>query len=147
VQIAEQDVQAVDAAGVLGDQVVATLGEQTQDRGVVLELDAVEAPVVLSYRSDRDSVGDIGLPGVAGSQEACACGQLGRDVEDGLPGGDELGGEAATSPVAPSTAHWRSGHCVAHASSAAGVFLSTTSRIGGCDRLVGSTATAVRGLL
>lgn len=52
VQIAEQDVQAVDAAGVLGDQVVATLGEQTQDRGVVLELDVVEAPVVLGDRGD-----------------------------------------------------------------------------------------------
>jgi hypothetical protein len=41
VQIAEQDVQPVDAAGVFGDRVVATLGEQPQDRGVVLELDAV----------------------------------------------------------------------------------------------------------
>lgn len=48
----EQDVQAVDAPGVLGDQVVATLGEQTQDRGVVLELDVVEAPVVLGDRGD-----------------------------------------------------------------------------------------------
>jgi ABC-type xylose transport system permease subunit len=49
---------------VLGNQVIATLGEQTQDRGVVLELDAVEAPVVLGDRSNRDGVGDVGLAGV-----------------------------------------------------------------------------------
>ena len=38
VQVAKQDVEAVDPAGVLGDQVLAALGEQTHDRGVVLEL-------------------------------------------------------------------------------------------------------------
>jgi len=41
VQVAEQDVQAVDPTGVLGDQIVAPLGEQPHDRGVVLEADAV----------------------------------------------------------------------------------------------------------
>jgi hypothetical protein len=57
VQIAEQDVQAVDAPRVLGNQVLAALSE-AQDRGVVFELDAVEASVVLGYRRDRDGVGD-----------------------------------------------------------------------------------------
>ena len=41
------------------------------------------------------------------------------------------------SPVAPSTAHWRSGHWAAQASNAAGVLLSTTSRIGGWVLAVG----------
>jgi hypothetical protein len=45
-------VQAVDTSRVLGDQVIATLGEQTQDGGVVLELDTVEPTVVLGDRSD-----------------------------------------------------------------------------------------------
>jgi hypothetical protein len=67
VQVAEQDVQPVDASRVLGNQVIATLGEQTQNRGVVLELDPVEPSVVLGYSGDRHGVGDIGLAGVAGS--------------------------------------------------------------------------------
>jgi hypothetical protein len=54
---------------------------------------------VLSDRGDRDGIGDIGLAGVAGSQEAGSCGQLGRDIEDGLPGGDERLGDAAAEPV------------------------------------------------
>src|SRR5918994_794049 len=51
------------------------------------------------------------------------------------------------SPVAPSTAHWRSGHWVAQVSSAAGVLLSTTSRIGGWGWPSGPTATAVKEIL
>ena len=104
-QVPQQDLQAVDPSRVLGDQVVAALGEQTQDGGVVLGLDAVETPVVLSYRSDRGGVGDIGLAGIARSQEACACGQLGRHVEDGFPAVTSCWAMPRPRPVAPSTAH------------------------------------------
>jgi hypothetical protein len=52
VEVAEQDVQAVDPPGVLGNQVVAALGKQSHDRVVVLELYAVEAPIVQRNRRD-----------------------------------------------------------------------------------------------
>ena len=63
---------------------------------MVLELDPVEPPVVLSDRSDRDGIGDVGLAAVARPQEPRSCRQLGWDIQDGLPGGDELLGDAAT---------------------------------------------------
>jgi hypothetical protein len=51
-EIAQQDVEPVDPARVLGDQVVAALGEQAHDRGVVLEANPVESAVVPSDRGD-----------------------------------------------------------------------------------------------
>jgi hypothetical protein len=64
-KVTQQDVEPVDPARVLGDEVLASLGEQAQDGGSVLGLDTVEAPVVQSDRCDRDRVGDVGLAGTA----------------------------------------------------------------------------------
>ena len=95
VQVAQQHVEAVDPARVLGDQVVSALGEQAHDRGVVLDPDAVESSVVQRYRSHRDRVGDVGLAGAARPEQSCACREFGGHVEDDLAGGDELLGDAA----------------------------------------------------
>ncbi len=97
-EIKEQDVEPVDPAGVLGDQVIAALGEQAHDRGLVLGLDSVQSPVVQGNRRDRDGVGDVGLPGAARSQQTCSCSQLGRDVNNELTDGDELLGNATSEP-------------------------------------------------
>jgi hypothetical protein len=93
VQVAEQHVEAVDPAGVLGDQVLAALGEQTHDRGVVLDLDAVEAPVVQCNGGDREGVGDVSLARTARSQQAGSRRQLRGDIENLLASGDELLGD------------------------------------------------------
>jgi len=98
VQVAQQHVQAAQGAGALGDQVVASLGEQPQHHGGVLGGDLAQLPVVDRDGSCRGGIGRVGLAGTAGAEQPGAGGQLGGHVQHGLAGGDQLLGDAVTQP-------------------------------------------------
>ena len=65
-QVAQQPVQPVHTAGVLGHQVVAMVADQANHAGQVLGLDLAKAPMVLGDQSNGRRVVDVGLAALPG---------------------------------------------------------------------------------
>ena len=144
-QVAQQDVQAVEDPDAFAGQVVAALGEQTQLGGVVLGHDGAQPFVAHGDVGDAGRVGGVGLAGAAGVQQSGAGGEGGRHVDDVFAGGGEQLGDAAPeaggafdgeSALRPPGRPGASTSCSAPA-------LTVTRLVARCWP-VGSSATAVR---
>jgi hypothetical protein len=86
-------VQTAQDAGAFGDQVIAPVRQQPQDRGLVLEGDRSQPPMVDRGGRHRAGVGQVGLAGAAGPQQASPGRQLGWYIHDRLAGDDQQLGD------------------------------------------------------
>lgn len=68
-QVPQDGVQAVRGAGALVDQVIVSLGQQSEDRGLVLRGDLAQVGSEKGDLSDVQRVGRVGLAVIAGRQE------------------------------------------------------------------------------
>ena len=98
-ELGQQPVQPVQGLGTRGDQVVAPVRQQPQDRGLVLDVDLVQALAALGGQGDRDRVTGVVFAAVAGGQLPHPGGELGRDVDDLFAVGDQLLGEQLATLV------------------------------------------------
>ncbi|WUO09235.1 hypothetical protein OG985_47550 [Streptomyces sp. NBC_00289] len=87
--------EAVDDAGAFVDQVIVPLGQQPQDRRLVLRLHLAQVVPEEGDLRDVQGVGCIGLAVPAGGQEPGPGGKGGGHVHHMLAGGGQLLGEAA----------------------------------------------------
>ena len=99
-EVAQQPVEPAHAAAPFLGELVAAVGEEAQDRGVVVGRDAAQpAGVVRRDDGDAGGVDAVGLAAVAGLQQPGPSGQGGRHVDDRLADADQSLGEEAPEPV------------------------------------------------
>ena len=72
VQVAQQPVKAVDRAAALAGQLVAAIGQQPQDRGVVVGRDREQVAMVQRDEGDAARVDAVGLAAVPARQHPSA---------------------------------------------------------------------------
>jgi hypothetical protein len=92
-QVAKDRVETVDDTGPLAGQVVVPLGQQPQDRGLVLRGDLAQISAEERDLGHVESICGVGLPVPAGGQETCPGRQGGRHVNDILARGGRLLGK------------------------------------------------------
>jgi len=92
-------VQPVDGAAALGGQLVAAIGEQPQQRAVVIGADGGEVVAVLGDDRDAARVDAVALAPVPALQHPDLGGQRRRDIDHGLAGSDQLLGQQAPEPA------------------------------------------------
>jgi hypothetical protein len=91
-------VEAVEDAGALPGQVVATLGQQPQDAGLVLGRHHPQHRMVQGDLGDAGRVGGVGLASAADAQQPRPGRQGGRHVQDLFAGGGQLLGDGSSQP-------------------------------------------------
>lgn len=98
-QVAQVPVQPVHGAASFPGQLVAAVGLQAQDPGVIVSCDAGQVEALGSDQGDAAGVDVVGLAAVAGLEQPGPRGEGGGHVDYVLAGSDEALGEQLTEAV------------------------------------------------